>query len=498
MIVPVNTAKQFAALPADYHLRKHMITAETVLSPIRADLYKPAAHKFVLHTHKNLFRNNCFVVVLNVVLRHYSVVLYAPFGKIIHCVGLLKKRIAHILFVAQYLCYRACVPTRIPRAGEYSVTLQPGGYLVGTVTVKVLTENPSHHIRLLRVDHKSAVLVFGVAQKTAVINLHLSPLIAELQTQFHILTKRLRFLLCQRSHYRIDSGANGISKYLEDHGIHKIIRQNGKTPLFNASFIRMILKNPVYSGKIAYGRRKMEKIHGTRNDYHLVEQDNYLLVDGLHEPIVSEELWQEAQVKLLAQSKKYEHINKSKDAKTHLLSGIVKCPICGAGMYGNKSIKHKKDGTKYKDFYYYGCKHRKVDRGYKCDYKKQINEELLDDSVAEIISRLVSNPKFATMTQKKINMQVDTTAIEQELENYESKLRQSYAVKAKIIEGMDTLDPYDKHYIKCKADLDNRLYNMYDKIEEIENQLISAIAKKQAIQDEKLTSDNIIFCTDSL
>lgn len=268
--------------------------------------------------------------------------------------------------------------------------------------------------------------------------------------------------------------------------------------MFNASFIRMILKNPVYSGKIAYGRRKMEKIHGTRNDYHLVEQDNYLLVDGLHEPIVSEELWQEAQVKLLAQSKKYEHINKSKDAKTHLLSGIVKCPICGAGMYGNKSIKHKKDGTKYKDFYYYGCKHRKVDRGYKCDYKKQINEELLDDSVAEIISRLVSNPKFATMTQKKINMQVDTTAIEQELENYESKLRQSYAVKAKIIEGMDTLDPYDKHYIKRKADLDNRLYNMYDKIEEIENQLISAIAKKQAIQDEKLTSDNIIFCTDSL
>ena len=27
-------------------------------------------------------------------------------------------------------------------------------------------------------------------------------------------------------------------------------------------------------------------------------------------------------------------------------------------MYGNKSIKHKADGTKYKDFYYYGCKHR--------------------------------------------------------------------------------------------------------------------------------------------
>ncbi|MGN1305544.1 MAG: recombinase family protein [Oscillospiraceae bacterium] len=288
-----------------------------------------------------------------------------------------------------------------------------------------------------------------------------------------------------------NTGANGIAKYLEDHGIHKIIRQNGKTPLFDASLIRKILKNPVYCGKIAYGRRKMEKIHGTRNDYHLVEQDNFLLADGVHEPIVSEELWQSAQVKLLAQAKKYERVNTGKDTKVHLLSGIVKCPVCGAGMYGNKSVKHKKDGTKYKDFFYYGCKHRNMNRGYKCDYKKQINEELLDNSVSEIIIKLVSNPKFASMMQDKINMQVDTTAIEQELANYEKQLRQAYGVKSKLIEEIDSLDPDDRHYINRKADLDNRLYNMYDKIEGIENQLIAARAKKQSIEAEKLTSDNI-------
>lgn len=77
--------------------------------------------------------------------------------------------------------------------------------------------------------------------------------------------------------------------------------------------------------------------------------------------------------------------------------GIVKCPICGAGMYGNKNIKRKKDGTKYKDFYYYGCKHRTMTRGHKCDYKKQIREELLDDAVVEVIVKLVGNPKFAAI-----------------------------------------------------------------------------------------------------
>ena len=288
-----------------------------------------------------------------------------------------------------------------------------------------------------------------------------------------------------------DIGANGLAKYLENHGIRKIPRQNGKNPLFDAALLRRILKNPVYCGKIAYGRRRTEKVHDTRNDYKLVEQDDYLLVDGLHEGIVSEELWNEAQVKLLAQAKKYEKVNHGKDNKIHLLSGIVKCPICGAGMYGNKSIKHKADGTKYKEFIYYGCKHRTMPHGHKCDYKKQINEELLDDAVAEVIVKLVSNPKFATMMQEKINMKVDTTAIEQEIANYEKQLRQSYSVKARLMEEIDSLDPDDKHYIKRKADLDDRLYKMYDKIEDTENLLIAARAKKMAIEAEKMTGDNI-------
>ena len=298
-----------------------------------------------------------------------------------------------------------------------------------------------------------------------------------------------------------DIGSNGISKYLENHGIRKIQRQNGKNPLFDAHLVRLILKNPVYCGKIAYGRRKTEKVHGTRNEYHLVEQDNFLLVDGLHEAIISEDVWNAAQVKLVAQAKKYEHVNKGKNERTHLLSGIVKCPICGAGMYGNKSIKHKKDGTKYKDFFYYGCKHRSMQRGHKCDYKKQIREELLDDAVAEVIVKLVSNPNFATMMQEKINMKVDTTAIDQEIENYEKQLRQDYSIKSKLMEEIDNLNPDDRHYIRRKADLDDRLYRMYDKIEELESQLIDARAKKTSIEAEKITGDNIykvLICFDKL
>lgn len=288
-----------------------------------------------------------------------------------------------------------------------------------------------------------------------------------------------------------DIGANGLAKYLENHGIRKIPRHNGKNPLFDAALIRNIIKNPVYCGKIAYGRRKTEKVHGTRNEYKLVEQDDYLVVDGLHEGIVSEEMWNQAQIKMIAQAKKYEHVNKAKDTRTHLLSGLVKCPICGTGMYGNKSIKHRKDGTKYKDFFYYGCKHRTMTRGHKCDYKKQINEDVLDAAVVEVITKLVANPRFASMMQEKINMKVDTTVIDQEITVLEKQLKQSYAVKRKTLEEIETLDPDGRHYKRLKADLDDRLYRMYDKIDEQEQSLIEAKAKKQSIESEKVTGDNI-------
>lgn len=192
-------------------------------------------------------------------------------------------------------------------------------------------------------------------------------------------------------------------------------------------------------------------------------------------------------------------MNKQKNEKVHMLSGIIRCPVCGAGMYGNKSIKHRKDGTRYRDFFYYGCKHRNMTRGHKCDYKKQINEELIDSAVSEVIKKLVSNPKFAGLMRDKINMQVDTTELEQEIANYEKQLRQFYNAKDMILEDIDALDYEDKHYKRRKIDLEDRLYKVYDRMDEIENALADARAKKCSIMADKVTGDNIykaLICID--
>lgn len=282
-----------------------------------------------------------------------------------------------------------------------------------------------------------------------------------------------------------NSGANGVAKYLETHGIKKHKRHNNSTPYFDARGIRKLMKNPVYCGKIAYGRRKTEKVHGSRNEYKIVNSDDYLLSDGLHEAIVSEEEWQKAQAKLLAQSKRYERTSTSKH--THLLSGLLRCPICGAAMYGNK-IKKRKDGTTY---YYYVCRNHNMHKGYVCTYNKQINEKMLDAAVVEIVSSLVSRPKFAAALQQKISIDVDTSKIDQEISSLESQLKQFYAIKKKTLEEIECLDPEDRHYERRKSDLNDRVDHMYDKIDEYEQNIVEARSKKQAIEADKISSDNV-------
>ena len=98
-------------------------------------------------------------------------------------------------------------------------------------------------------------------------------------------------------------------------------------------------------------------------------------------------------------------------------------------------------------------------------------------------------------------MKVDTSMLDQEIANHEKQLRQFYSIKSKLMEEIDSLDPDDRHYFKRKADLDDRLYRMYDKIEDEESQMIEARAKRQAIEAEKLTGDNIykvLMCFDKL
>ena len=283
-----------------------------------------------------------------------------------------------------------------------------------------------------------------------------------------------------------NAGVNGVAKYLNSHGYTKKLRQNGSIPAFTDVFVRSVLDNPVYMGKIAYGRRKVEKKLGTRNEMHVVIQKDFPVYDGQHEPIISEEDWNLAQAKRAATAFKRE---KYRDPKhTHILSGLIKCPCCGRGMYGNISKAHASDN---KTRYYYYCQNTKGLNGQKCTFRWNLEQNEMNDQVAGIVSALARDPRFSEAVQQKIGSAVDTTAMEKQLETLQGQLRQTLSTKSRLERQMDNLDVDDAYYNQKILDLQRRYDEQYAKVEEIEMQMEEVRNQIRNIQQDKITSDCI-------
>lgn len=284
-------------------------------------------------------------------------------------------------------------------------------------------------------------------------------------------------------------GANAVARYLNRQGYVKKKRQNGTLETFTAHFIKLVLDNPIYCGKIAFGRRKTEKIQGSRNQYHVVKQDEYPIYDGIHEAIISEEDWQLAQEKRKKTGVKNEKIYSVEHQ--HLLSGILRCPECGAALYGSVNRKRKKDGSFYRDYWYYACKHRLEYDGHKCTYKKQIHQDKINDAVVEVIRHIVRNSKFDTAIKEKLENSVDLKTYETEETAVKAHIRQLIAAKDRLGKQIDRLDYSDKHYEEKYSDMQNRMDSLYDEIAEANDSLKTVQKQIQGIREQQISQERV-------
>ena len=281
-------------------------------------------------------------------------------------------------------------------------------------------------------------------------------------------------------------GIISITKYLNRNGFVKKHRQNNTTPGFSTTFVQDVLDNPVYMGKIAYGRRKTVKKQGTRNEVHIVEQSKFPVYDGQHEAIVSEEDWNLAYEKRKKSALRWHKVSDPNHA--HILSGILKCPGCGKSMYGNVSVAHSKDS---KTRFYYYCKNRALTTGHECTFRQSIEQTGINKMVASIISAMVNKPQFIEAIKEKIGMSVNTKELENQVSVMQGQIKQAIGIKNRLERQMDSIDVDDPHFDRKLADLQRRYDEQYDIIAEIEAQLEEVQGKIFGIHQEKISVDHI-------
>lgn len=285
-----------------------------------------------------------------------------------------------------------------------------------------------------------------------------------------------------------DMGADSIANYLNQHGYSKKRVREHEVRHFARGLIRGILDNPVYIGKIAYGKSATEKVKGTRDQYRRVAQDDYLTADGNHEAIIDNDTWEAAQKKRKETGVKW---NKTHSLEhEHILSGLLKCPICGTGMAGTVRRRKNKKSGEYKDDFYYRCLHRKkIDEELFCNFKLSLNREETNKAVEEVILKMTSSHGYSEAIAKKLGEKVDISALENEKEQYRAQLRQAVGAKNKLTAMLDKLDVEDKHYDRKYQDMQDRLDNLYDKISDIEDAIADIEEKISGVYGEHVTTE---------
>lgn len=169
---------------------------------------------------------------------------------------------------------------------------------------------------------------------------------------------------------------------------HKSKRGN----YFSTASIKEILKNPIYIGKIRYNVRQDWNEKRRKNI-----NPNPVFVDGEHDAIIDSETWEKVQVILKDRSKTHNRVYDSE----FLLSGLLKCPVCGSSMTISRSYNKRKDGTK-KVAEYYSCGNWK-NKGTAVCNSNSIRAEVADEVVINKLIKTVNNELLLKKVINNIN-----------------------------------------------------------------------------------------------
>lgn len=205
------------------------------------------------------------------------------------------------------------------------------------------------------------------------------------------------------------------------------IRTHRGNPFENRT-VDYILNNPVYLGKLRWtptGR--------TRRNF---KNEDSIIADALHEPIIDVETWDAAQARCAELKKSYKRYGKPSSERKHWLCGVVRCSACGATLI-------------WANPHFMKCNNYAHGR---CTTTQHIAVEALEESfLAQLQHDLTFAESVACVVQAAKPAHSDQRLQQQRarIVSRIDRLRESY------LDGVETLETYKAARQQMQAQLDD-------------------------------------------
>lgn len=209
-----------------------------------------------------------------------------------------------------------------------------------------------------------------------------------------------------------------IARRLNSMGIHT---RTGNT--WEMRTVRYILENPFYIGKIRWNRQHHES-------HTIKDQSEWIISDGIHEPIISKELYEAAQERISQCSRKIK--TRPVSAKKHWLSGMVKCSNCGTSLF--VGARDKNGNVMFQCGAYL--------KG-KCSVSHGIMEPRLTAAIISGLTSLCNSDD--EVAYKKIEKSDSSSGYALLQKQFEALKQKELRIRQAYIGGVDTIEEYKEN-----------------------------------------------------
>lgn len=257
----------------------------------------------------------------------------------------------------------------------------------------------------------------------------------------------------------------------ESNTISSVVKQlnnmNLKPRLSNEwtiSSVKDILSNPTYIGKIVWNRRKQKK--KTKNGHLIISRprnQEYLIYDGLHEPLIHINTWD------LVQEKRKQNIPKVKhnNIVQNPLVGLVFCEKCGKPMQRRPYTKADKPATLI-------CSNSKCDNVSSKLY-------IVEDKIIGALKIWLKNYKIDYDNLQSNSKADNNKMIEQSITSTKKALEKENTKLNKIYDFLENGVYSRDEFINRSKSIKDNIQSLEEKLKEYQELL----AKNEEIQTQK-------------